>query len=420
MRENILFLVIDSLRADMCFGKNRKVKTPFIDSLARSGTSFIQAISIASTTSPCVTSMITGLYPFAHGVRTLSGYKLNSKYPTLAEILKRNGYYTCAMVTGPLSIELGLNKEFDEYIYRSPGKHIYAGFDRELREQIKKCKLRDPWFLFVHLFELHAPRQLLKNYDFRQYGNNFYERTLSCLDHHLKEIIENANLDNTMIILHGDHGERMRNRFFEIGARLKILQKLHLVLTAKFGRTNKFIQMGHGYHVYDYLVRVPLIFTGRKFPAGMKVDKQVGQIDIFPTIIDSMEIPFEDITRIHGRSLLPLIKGEAFEERPLYLEACGSVIPDEKNWLVGLRTPEWKFVFAPKNKEITQELYNLKEDPHESRNLIKREYRMAQRLYQRLLEIESLDLERITSEGKELSVEEREKIEEKLRRLGYM
>ncbi|MEW6097026.1 MAG: sulfatase-like hydrolase/transferase [bacterium] len=183
---NVLFLLIDSLRADMCFGENRTVKTSTIDALTQKGTIFTQAISTTSTTSPSVATIMTGLYPFAHGIRSLRGYKLNPNCTTLAEVLRENGYRTCGMVTGPLSKELGLDKGFDEYIYRQKESNLYIGFAKELTHYLKENCQKQPWFLFVHLFELHVSiRPLVEKCPLRRGGKNLYEKALSYLDYQL-------------------------------------------------------------------------------------------------------------------------------------------------------------------------------------------------------------------------------------------
>ena len=76
MRRNLLFILIDCLRADLCYGEESSAKTPVLSRLRQQGTSFNQAIAVATFTTPCVASIMTGLYPFAHGIRSLKGHKL--------------------------------------------------------------------------------------------------------------------------------------------------------------------------------------------------------------------------------------------------------------------------------------------------------------------------------------------------------
>ena len=151
---NILFILVDCLRADAIWGAQRRTVTPTIDRLMQRGTYFSQAISTTSTTTPCVASMLTGNYPFSHGIRTLSGYKLNSECVTLPQVLKKAGYHTYAMVTGPLSPITGLDRGFDEYEYRTKETYLSDGWGENLRRKFRQRELREPWFVFLHLWEI--------------------------------------------------------------------------------------------------------------------------------------------------------------------------------------------------------------------------------------------------------------------------
>ena len=70
-RPNILFLLIDCLRADAVVGEDRGARTPTLDRLVRSGVACTQAIASASSTTPCVASLLTGTYSFVHGIRSI-------------------------------------------------------------------------------------------------------------------------------------------------------------------------------------------------------------------------------------------------------------------------------------------------------------------------------------------------------------
>ena len=199
---NILFILVDCLRADAVSGKDRGTVTPAIDKLMTRGTYFNQAISTAGTTTTCVASMLTGNYPFAHGIRTLSGYKLNSDCVTLPQVLKHHGYHTYAMVSGPLSPITGLDRGFDEYEYRTDGVYLSDDWGEDLRRRFQQKQLREPWFAFLHLWEVHKPRKVLPKFDSKQFGADKYERAVSSLDPELEKLI-NLLGDDTIIILHG-------------------------------------------------------------------------------------------------------------------------------------------------------------------------------------------------------------------------
>src|ERR1700748_1934902 len=90
---------IDTLRADsLGFAGNRRVRTPYLDSLAARGMVFTNAHAHNVVTLPSHTNILTGLYPYQHGSRDNAGFKLDPKYPTVAGMLKEAGYTTGAAV----------------------------------------------------------------------------------------------------------------------------------------------------------------------------------------------------------------------------------------------------------------------------------------------------------------------------------
>ncbi len=327
---------------------------------------------------------MTGRYPFAHGILGHSGYRLLPDCPTLAEVLKTHGYRTAAFVTGPLLSHTGLDRGFDEYHHRPPHAHLYTEWGNQIRGTLASyAATQDPWFLYVHLWELHTPRYLLPDYDTHAFGRHRYERALACLDRQLASLLEKIDLDSTVLVFHGDHGEQYKK---PAGGRRfgKVTRWLG------FGKKRPIARVTHGYHVYDILVRVPLIFVGPGlFPPGLVVSQQVRQVDIFSTSLDVLGIHCESEKELQGRSLLPLIRTGQGEEAPALVKACGRAIPDKRDWLVGIRTPEWKFVFAPDNPRICPELYHLVEDPSESQNVLDRWPEMAEQLKQMILHIHS-------------------------------
>jgi len=414
MERNLFFILIDCLRADHCYGEQGSGKTPVLTRLRQNGTSFGQAIAAATTTTPCVGSIMTGVYPFAHGIRSLSGYKLSPECVTLAEILRRRGYQTCGMVTGPLLPETGLHRGFEAYQYRQHGEHLYSDWRKRLDAQLDRlARQREPWFLFLHLWELHVPCYLSSAFNRRQFGKARYERALSSLDHELGKILERIDLERTVVVLHGDHGERYERT---IGERIIRKLKRHVL---GWGAGRGWYKLGHGYHVYDFLVRVPLIFAGQGlFPGGTRIDAQVRQIDIMPTILEALGIGQDTGLKIHGESLLPMVSGERMEDLPALIEACGHVIRDPRRWLMGIRVPPWKYVFAPHDPKIPPELYHLGKDPTESTNLVNEQPAIAEEL-RTTINATQYRLEQGETDAP-MSREEQDKVEERLRELGYI
>ncbi len=113
---NVLLITIDTLRADRvgAYG-NSSGLTPAIDRIAESGLRFEAAFTPVPMTLPAHASILTGLEPFAHGIRNNTAFKLGET-PTLATMLKTAGYRTGAFVGAVvLSARFGLNRDFDVY-----------------------------------------------------------------------------------------------------------------------------------------------------------------------------------------------------------------------------------------------------------------------------------------------------------------
>src|SRR5262249_49601062 len=98
-KPDIILVTIDTLRADsLGFAGNARVKTPFLDRMAAEGIVFTNAHSQNVITLPSHTNILTGLYPYQHGVRENEGFRLDAKFETIATMLRRAGYATGAFV----------------------------------------------------------------------------------------------------------------------------------------------------------------------------------------------------------------------------------------------------------------------------------------------------------------------------------
>ena len=162
-RPHLLLVTVDTLRADR-IGNG---VTPTIDSVAANGLRFINARTVAPLTLPAHTSILTGLRPPEHGVR-LNGVVASSHKPTVADRLRQHGYNTAAVVGAfVLDRRFGLGEGFDSYddaIKRDP-----TAIDRLEAERpanvvvdhaiswLESDKSSRPWFLWVHLYDPHAP-----------------------------------------------------------------------------------------------------------------------------------------------------------------------------------------------------------------------------------------------------------------------
>jgi arylsulfatase A-like enzyme/tetratricopeptide (TPR) repeat protein len=349
---NLLIVTIDTLRADRVGAYGYKgARTRSMDKLAGQGVRFSQAFSHVPLTLPSHCTLFTGFLPLSHGVRD-NGERLGPSPTTLAEIARGQGYATAAVVGAfPLDSRFGLNRGFDSYddLYGSRNRVRDMAFVERRAEEVNskaeewiRGRGREPFFIWVHYFDPHAPYDPPPPFD-RDFAGREYDGEIAyadeCLGRLLKTLDEAGRAADTLVVLTSDHGEG---------------------LSAHQEKT-------HGIFIYDTTLHVPLIIAGPGIlPGGRTVDAQVGLSDVLPTVLDLMAWP--PPKGLPGRSLVSMMTrpeaGGKSAERTLYVESISPLL--SRNWapLRGIRTTEWKYIDAP-----TAELYDLKSDPGETANV---------------------------------------------------
>jgi arylsulfatase A-like enzyme len=410
MKRNVLLLMVDAMRADRLFGPERDCVTPVLDSLAANSTRFPHAFSTASVTTCCTASILTATYPFSHGIRSLGDHRLRNDLPTLPEAFRAGGYFTWAEVTGPLLPQVGLNRGFDHYGHRDYGATLDTEWMATFTERLRTFP--EPWFGLLHLWELHHPRRVTPQFNNPAYGRNVYDRAVSSLDYQLGKLLA-ALPEDTVLVFTADHGEflsssgttsfmvRMKKTFKWVKQRVpaaKKLKRLTPMLFSSASRLGKqdgkgqsdlyYHWLGHGFHVYDYLVHVPFfIHAPGLFPENHTVDQLVSHVDIFPTLASAFQLPIPETGTagsghfFNGSDLMPLITEagrddleDAWEDdwgdRAIYMEASGGrITPLPEQWMGAIRTAHYKYVRGLYSDAIPEELYDLEQDPGEKHNL---------------------------------------------------
>lgn len=402
---NVLFLLVDCMRADALGA--RGVPTPHLEALAARGTRFTQAIACASSTTPCVATMLTGTYSPRHGVRAIGGLRLHPGVATLPALLAAEGYHTVAEVTGPLVPESGLDRGFVEYRCRPASQYLSDAWGARLIERLAGKALRQPWFLFLHLWELHSPRKVPPAFRTRRYGRNRYDRALAALDATLAPLLA-ALPPATVIVLHGDHGERL----IESRLAYRWYRLWRDLLGAQ--RTRK--REGHETDVYEELIRVPLVVVAPgRAPAGQEVAQLVRQVDLTPTLLDLLGVPAP--AGLDGVSLVPAMTRGKDLALEAFVEAFGRVRGTPRDRRAGWRTSRWKYIVAPNAPGVAAELYDLAADPRERTNLAGREPARAAELRARIAAVEATAA---PGAAAEMSAAEQAAVERRLRDLGYL
>ncbi len=347
--QNILLITIDTLRADAlgCYGA--AVRTPNLDQLASEGLRFDFAHAHAVLTRPSHTSILTGLYPYEHGVRDHSGYRMKTGTPTIATILKQHGFTTGAFIGGaPLERRFGLADGFDVYddrLGRTGNSSDFSLAERPAGEVIAPALtwIRDRpgrWFAWVHLFDPHAPYLPPPPFD-QQYSYKPYLGEVAYVDQALRPLLDTirASARPTLVVVTSDHGEGLGD---------------HGELT-------------HGLFAYESTLHVPLIVAqvGGARSHGTVSHLPVRHVDLVPTMLDAVDVKPPD--GLPGRSLLPDRPQPAEADVSSYFEAMSAML--NRGWapLSGVIGGREKYIDLPQ-----PELYDLATDAGESTNLLDR------------------------------------------------
>ena len=352
---DVLLITIDTLRADaLGFAGNEAVATPVLDRLAAAGRVFRRAQAHNVVTLPSHANILTGLYPYQHGVRDNSGFRLPPDLPTLATVLGERGYATAAFVAAfPLDSQFGLGRGFELYDDRYPEGSRPTEFVLPERPAVEMVRLAAAWwrearggprFLWLHLFDPHAPYEPPPPFAER-YRDRPYLGEVAATDAALAPLL-GPLLDGgeppALVVVTSDHGESL----------------------GEHGEAT------HGLFAYQATLAVPLVVWGAGVEAG-EDDRLARHVDIFPTVLAAagLEPPPGDRP---GRSLLaPAAAGAAVS----YLEALSATL--NRGWapLRGVIRGHDKLIALP-----LAELYDLATDPREARNEVRRRGRLAAEL----------------------------------------
>jgi len=429
---NVLLITVDALRADHlgCYGYGKDI-TPHIDKLAKGGALFQNAVSQGPFTAPSLPSLMTSTYGYVHGVRGF-GDMLNPSLKTLAEILREEGYLTGAVCAIDFFLDiLGLKRGFQ---WVSTGDDKRADWiTEEAMGWIKENKNRR-FFLWIHYFDPHQP------YDPPPDIKREVRKEVSRPSSPLLPVVKKDPRDPDIYGAFGGISEKAviegrRDKEFylalydgevkfvdrEIGRLIKflkesgLLSQTFIILTADhgeaFGEHNLYFT--HGHILYEEILHVPLILYGEGvIPEGKVITEVVGLIDILPTVLDFLGIKSRG--RIEGKSLLPVVlKGKAYPSRIIYAELWEK--EEDGRRLISVRKGDWKLIYNVEKN--TYQLYNLKEDPKEVRNLAGEEKKKFKEL-RKFINKYLTRRKKYGYKGKEKELEE--EIKEKLKGLGYL
>lgn len=381
--DNLLLVTVDTLRADHLglYGYRRPV-SPFLDQLGREGVVFWQAIASSSHTAPSHATILTSLQPEQHGV-LLNGQTLPDGIPTLATLLRAEGIETAGFVS--VRFLAGLKAGFKTFDASFEGARVYRPANETVDRALAWLRRRDRrrrFALWVHVYDPHQHvvatdtptepyRRVLE--DARSMGGELlhflqqeqcyprdevsegiqrYDAQVLFVDEQLRRLVaglaELAPPGRTLRVITADHGEGLGNHGHE----------------------------GHGRHLYNEQVRVPLIVNGdSKQLRPWVYPGLVRHVDLMPTVAELLGVPIaRHRSRIEGCSLVPLLTGKGTE---VGIDAAFSQRrpPDERRLGIGwepgikLAAQDGRFKYIM-NAEGADEFYDLASDSCEIRNLI--------------------------------------------------
>lgn len=383
---DVVLVTIDTLRYDAVgFDGNPRGTTPNLDRLADEGRVFTAAHSHNVITLPSHANILTGLYPYQHGVRDNAGFRLSAKVPTLTTVLKERGYATGAFVGAfPLDSRYGLTPGFDVYeeMYRQVAEPEDFEIQQARADEVVgrslewfRAQAGKPRFLWVHVYDPHAPYDPPDPYRER-FSDDPYLGEVAFTDAALAPLLDAVKTVSPppLLLVTADHGEARGD---------------HGELT-------------HGLFAYEATLHVPLFLWCPDLLKPGRDSAPVRHIDLAPTVLDA--IGDRTDRKLPGRSLL----ATKLTETPdgTYFESLSAAF--NRGWapLRGLMAGGSKYIDLP-----LAELYDLPSDPGESSNLVPRRTDSLRRLRKRLTEIPTGPVDRA-----EIGAEEAAK----LRSLGYL
>src|SRR5260370_299155 len=345
----IFVITIETLRADHvhCYGYDR-VQTSALAGLGKDGVRFAEAFTPSPITNTSHASILTGLLPGSHGVTDFA-VPLSASHPTIAELLKKQGYHTAAFIGAVIldskTLAPGFDRGFDFYDNFPELPRTKSRWGRVERRGMQVVQHAEAWltqhpagphFMWVHLYDPHDPYEPPAPYS-QTYKDHLYDGEIAYADSALANFIAHLKKSNryrgAIIAVVGDHGEGLGEHH----------------------------EQTHGIFLYDSTTHVPLIVKlSGGLVAGTLVNAQVRTVDIAPTLLELAGAAA--LEKHDGESLTPYFAAGDKTERPAFGETD---YPLRFGWapLRSVRAGGFKYIEAP-----PPEFYDLHADSAELNN----------------------------------------------------
>lgn len=400
----IILIAIDTLRADRlgCYGYKKPSISPNIDALAQRGVLFEQMVAENNVTQSSFVTMLTGKNPYQHGIVNMKPTRIPSECVPLSQILQKNGYQTAAVdcnyrITG--SSNSWFKRGYHTYMDPSENKKTHLDMSADEINQkaipwLKKHRNEPNFFLFLHYWDPHYPYKPAPAY--ARWAEDHGAKTSSHKEVPLKAVMREPlwsfihkynKEEHPVHKIRQQYDGAVKQADHAIGELVQTLSDLNLlgetliVLVSDHGESLGEHRIYFDHHgLYEATIHVPFILScPEKLPKKQRISALCQHADIMPSILQiaGIKIP-KAIGRVDGRSLLPLITGKKKEIRP-YVVSC------EANWQLkrSIRNHQWKLIHSLEKDVYGNprwELYNLKQDPGETKNVISKYPRVANQL----------------------------------------
>jgi arylsulfatase A-like enzyme len=377
---DVIVYLIDTLRPDVLGAYGGPGPTPTIDRLATEGTAFERAYSTTSWTRPAVASLFTSLPVAAHRVEN-EKFALPEGVLTLAERFRLRGYQTLGVVAnGHVFHSFNFDQGFESYdeLRILPRESPAWAPDLEttnitaaqvhalaLRRLARDRDPRRPLFLYIQTVDPHSPYHppewLLEPPRPAVNPNNFLLRSINEANGATPQILRELALSYRGAVAYADR--ELGKFLIALGARIDLGRAI-LAVTSDHGEG--FFEhhlIGHRHWVYEEMIRIPLILRGPGVPAGRRDVAPASLVDVGPTLIGLAD-------RAAGRGLL----ADPVSRRDEAIHA-------EFHQGAAVVRGEWKLTYHPDYPEgLRFALFNLRQDPGESRDLYQQQPAIARSL----------------------------------------
>jgi arylsulfatase A-like enzyme/Flp pilus assembly protein TadD len=358
-----VIVTVDTLRADRlgCYG-SRDVATPRLDRIAAGGALAVEASAHVPLTRPSHVSIFTGLLPTQHGIRDNVSPAVVPRVSLLAERFRGAGFATAAFVSSVvLDSQSGLDRGFDAYGDRFEGTSADATFLNTVQKKGEATVAEAvDWlrgqagrrvFLWVHLYEPHDPYEPPEPYSSRYTGRP-YDGEVAWTDElvgRLDDALGSLGLrEASALVVTSDHGEGL-------------------------GEHDESL---HGFFAYQTTLRVPFLARGPGIRPGLRLERTVRLVDVFPTALELAGLDPPAPGSIAGRGLAAALRGGPEpDEAATYAETLVPRLQFGWSDLRVLRRGRFKYIQAPR-----PELYDLVEDPGERRDLARQQPARAEEM----------------------------------------